>query len=436
MQRFSFVASVSDLGLFAGLATTRRRLAASAAIATAAVVVYGLLVADFVLYHSASVSLNLVLVSVQFFLVLGAAYVQAMWLGSRIFGDPWRRRVFLGERPGEDGDVDIAGLRDNSLHFYGLFGAAGVACYLAVSLATGDYVTRYNDEGYYLTLLRADGDSRVQAIRGLVDPVRDDAALRRPLREALAGALDDPDPEVRAWAAWACGHRQILEAAPALDRLVRSGGLEERIEAAIALGRLRDPAGERALLGLLAGAQGEPALARAIVTGLGLIPSADAVPALAGLLGAVDPEVEAAALWAIGRARTTSVRAEVLQRWQAAEDTATRCAAAEALKHVTTVEDYDAMRRAWSEDERVECPEVAFHGRQYDDEHPLPPVVYVVGEELRLKYVKAAFNIGGPGLEDWLTAIAWAEGESVAMRVEADRMVELLRRSPARLPRQ
>lgn len=437
MQKFTLIASVADLGLFGSLATSLRRLTIAAAVACGAVLAYAFAIAGFVSHMSRSVELNLVLITAQFFLVLGAAYVTAMCVGAWVFGDAWRRRTFLGERKAAGAEDDIASLRDYSMHFYGIFGLALASVYGGMVLATGDYVGTYNREGYYATLFRSESpERRIQALRALVDPVHEESAQTRLLREHIAAAVEDPDDDVAAWAAWAAGWLNVLEAAPALSRQLETGAQPVRIEAAIALGRMGDPAGERRLIGMLPSTLGDPELAQAVVTGIGLMPSLEAVPALTALLGTTDPEVEVAALWAIGRARTTSVREPVLAEWENTEG-ARRCAYAELLKHVTTVDDYDRMRELFRIEPDIECERRVYAGRQYDEEHPLLPVEYVVGEELRLKYVKAAFNIGGPGLEDWLVAIAWAEDdETDALRIAADRMATALRESPSRLPRQ
>lgn len=435
MQKLTFIASVKDIGLFGGLAVTRRRLMTSAIVATLAVIGYGLLVADFVQNQSQSVVLNTLLISAQFFLVLGAAYVQAMWAGTLWFGDTWRRRTFLGERSVADG-IDVEAIRDNSLHFYGVFGAAMVASYFAVVLATDDYVDRYNVSGFYHTSLRSDDpERRITALKALVDPVRESSAMDRSVREHVIAVLDDDVPEVQAWAAWAAGHLMIFDAAPALLRVLQDGEREARVEAALALGRLRDLTGERRMIGVLPTVLDDPELTRAVVTGLGLIPSNDAVPLLMGLLGAAPEQVEVAALWAIGRTRTLDTREEILRRWSTSEG-GLRCAYADLLKHVTVLEDDATMREAFRDAPREDCEAVMYEGRQYDPEHPLVPITYVIGEELRRKYMIASFNIAGPGLRAWLIDIAWADDESDPMRVLADKLAEEIRTGPSRQPRE
>ena len=62
--------------------------------------------------------------------------------------------------------------------------------------------------------------------------------------------------------------------------------------------------------------------------------------------------------------------------------------------------------------------------------------ILVFGEELRMKYLKAAFNIAGPGVYEWLVEIAWDPEESDTIRVMADDLAEAIRTGPARTPRQ
>ncbi len=438
MQRFKLMASVGDLGLLSGLASSRRRLTLAAIGATVAMVLYGLGIRDFVTNRSTSISLNVFLITMQFFLIFATAYVQAMFIGASVFGDEWRERVLAGVRKKTDDstEIEIHSLKDNSLQFYGIFAIAIALSYGAVVGTTGNFVRNYNVTGYFLTLFRSDDPgSRILAVKSLVDPLHEESSLSRDVRERLALAVADEDAEVSAWAAWGCGHLQVQEATPDLLRILQAGTREQRIEAALALGRIRDPEAERRLIALLPTVQDDPGLSQALITGLGLMPSTNAVPTLVGLLGVAPPEIETAALWAIGRSRRTDVREAVLEGWSRSTD-GMRCAYAEVLKHATTVEDYEHMRELFDSEPRDECDAVQFEGRQYDMEHPLQPVTYVVREELRLKYLKSAFNIGGPALEEWLRDIAWDDTESVPMRNQADDLAEALRLSPSRLPRE
>ena len=438
MQRFTLIASVGDLGLLSGLAASRSRLTGAAIVGTLAVIGYGLAIRGFVTNQSESITLNVLLITAQFFLIFAVAYVQAMFVGALAFGEEWRARVLAGERKrGDDStEIEIHTLRDHSLQFYGIFALAIAFSYGAVIATTGNFVRNYNETGYYLTLFRSDeSELRIQAIRALVDPLHEQSAASRPVRERLAEAVRDEDPEVATWAAWACGHLQVQEATPDLLQLLQNGEREARIEAALALGRIRDPEAERRLLALLPSSHDDPEFAQAIVTALGLMPSTSAVPTLVGLLGVSTPEFDTAALWAIGRSRRTDVREAILAGWESSEGPL-RCAYSEALKHATTVEDYERMRAAFRDEDAMDCERIVFRGRQYDPEHPLEPVEYVVREELRLKYLKAAFNIGGPELEEWLREVAWDDTESVPMRNQADDLAEALRLSPSRLPRE
>lgn len=430
------MAQVGDLGLLGGLAKSRGRLALAGAASLVVNVAMGVGIARFVNETSGSVVMNMGLITLQFFVALFCGYVLAMLAGALIFGDVWRRQTLLGERVEDEG---VAALRDHSLAFYGVFALCTLAAYLSVHVATDDYMGRYNEVGYYATLLRSPNpDDRVRALRALVDPVHERSAETREVRAVVAAAVADPHDEVRGWAAWTAGHTRALDAQPALLALLSDEGasVSSRVEAAHALGRLADREAEARMIGMLPAAAATPQLAQAMVTGLGLMASVDALDAYVAMLGTGGPQLDAALFWSIRKARRTSPREPVLTRWRASQTPADRCAAAEALKMVTIVED-DATLRAAFDDAREapDCERVAFEERHYDPEEPMQDIVYVVAEPLRQKYLTASFNIRGPGLEEWLADIAWREGESDRMKVYADRLYKALMEEPLRVPR-
>lgn len=443
-MRRQYLGNVSELGLLSGLATSRARLVVSALVAVAVAVGYGIWLARFLEERSTDVGLNVVWITVQLLLVLVAGYVVAMAAGTFAFGDGWRRRTFLGERPApvdEDGeDVEIEALKDHSMAFFGIAAASVAAVYIVLTLATGGYIRAYNEVGYFRTLLRSShAEEQVRALRGLVDPVNGRSAEAEPLRDAVADAVRSEDPEVASWAAWAAGHREMLVAQPALLQraLDDATPTEVRVEAAHALGRIRDPRAERRLVAALPGVAREPALVGAYVTALGLMNARSATPALQALIGTGGPELDARIFWALRQTRSTAARAAVVEAWSRAPDLAARCAAAEALKMASTVDDVDALRAAFRETERgTTCDPVVREERRYDDEEPMDPIVYVIGEPLRKKYLTALFNIRPPGLAEWLAEVAWTEAESDEMKVYADNLYQALEQAPFVEPRQ
>ncbi|MCB9519560.1 MAG: HEAT repeat domain-containing protein [Myxococcales bacterium] len=439
MRRTKLMASPGELGLLGALAASRGRIRAAAAISVVATLGYGLVAERFVMEQSGDVVVNLFVLCGQVFLMLAAAYVVAMWAACERFGDAWRRRVFLGERIDASADEDEAApaMRDNTAQFYLFLAAAAVALYAAIAATTGGYIDRYNQEGYVLARLRAgDPAERVAAIRALVDPVRRDSSERVAVRDRLAATVDDASDDVAAWAAWASGVLGVQEAVPGLVRALARPSTELRIEAVIALGRLHDPLAERQMVELLqTAAPGDP-LVEPLCVALGVIGSPQALEALLTVARGSDDAAAEVALWAIGQARSTSPRAEVVAIWEAATG-GRRCAAAEALKHVSTVEDDATLREAFRAlDQGVECEPRSYVGRSYDEEHTVATIQTIVGEPLRMKYLKAVFNIAGSGLEPWLVDIAWSPDEPDSIKVQADQLAQAIHAAPSRPPRE
>ncbi len=297
-----WTASAGELNLLSSLAGTPRRLHVSALVLIVASFGYGFLIDDYVQNASASTGANLALISGQFFVLLVAAYVIAMSAGTLFFGDRWRRRVLVGERSEVTDDADIDTFRDRTMEFFGLFFVALALLYFGVTAATGHYIERYNDHGFYRTQLRSpDPATRIAGIRALVDPLHELASSDAAVRRAVVDALEDDDAEVRMWAAWASGHLLFAEARPALVDMLQAGSLDERTEAALALGRLADPEGERRMVALLPSSLGDEAWTRALLTGLGLGSSAEAAPTVAAMLGLLPDDLEVVALWCATR---------------------------------------------------------------------------------------------------------------------------------------
>ena len=439
-----YIADVSQLGLLSGLAAHRGVLVGSAVAAVGATLAYGFVADGYLQTESTSVSLNIVWITLQLLLVLVAGFVTAMAVGVFVFGDAWRRRVLLAQpvKPSaaEGEELEIDALRDHSMAFFGIAALCVAAVYTLLLVATGGYIERYNEVGYYRTLLRSDVPAeRIAGLRALVDPVNSDSAEDPTLRGDIVVALSDADAEVRAWAAWTAGQRDVLRAQPELLRVLldRDEATAVRVEAAHALGRLRDPEAERRMVAMLPSVSEDAALSSAVVTGLGLMASPAAVPALTGLLGTRDTALDARLFWAIRRARTTAPREAVMQAWSGATTDVARCAAGEAVKMVSTVADVEVLRAAFAETAHdIVCEPVVHEERRYDDEEPMEPIVYVAGEPLRRKYLTAIFNIRPPGLAEFLADVAWSPAETDAMKVYADELYKALDRERFTPPRE
>jgi hypothetical protein len=388
--------------------------------------------------HSSYPLLNIVAIAFQLLLVVIAGWSSGILVCSLLLGDRWRRRALLNQRVVDDPDLpDIRSFSEGSA-FVGF--AALVGCgvfYGALHVASDDWIGEYNRSGAYVSMLRSSDESvRVNALKDLVHPIREGDSSSESVRLAVRAALSDPSPAVQLHAAWACGHLVIVDCQPGLVALLDSTNGEVFDQAALALGRMRDIVGERRMVEMLPSVLGDDERARALITGLGLLASRDGAEQLSSMLGLLPADIETIALWAIGRARTTTPRARVLSL-DPGDDLARKCAVAEALKHVTTIEDDTWLRAQFAAEPRGQmCAEIGLRDIEFTEGRRRDDIVYVVGEDLREKYLRAIFNIAGPRLEPWLQEIVYNEGEDLPLRLLAERMLKLLDGAPARLPRE
>lgn len=424
------------------LALSRGRLALTATLLSICALAWGGFAVPFLEDYSTSHGQNIAVMAAQFGLWMGAGWFLAAAVGAHLWGDVWRRRVLLGQRTTDvlaeetpDGP-ELSAFNDRVGAFWALAALATLGLFGVSFAVYGHYVGTYSDSGFYRTMLRhPDAAERIRGLRAVVDPLQPRASQNPAIRSAVVAALQDPDPNVQTWAAWAVGHRLYVEGRPGLVPLLRGDNLEAFVEAAHALGRLSDAAGERALLERLPEVLDDAPRRTAVLTGLGLMSSRSAAVAVTALAPQMPDDGWAPAMWVVSRGRTTEVRDALIERIDEG-DLARRCATAEALKQATTTEDYEDMRRRYSSTPREEdCAAVRAPDRRYRDDEAVDDFVYVPAEPLRRKYLIAAFNIGGPGLEDWLQAIAWDEREELSIRLLAENLHKLLRSSPARLPR-
>jgi hypothetical protein len=140
------------------MAKSERRMNVGAAASFACSLAWGWFTARYVTDTSASVAINLVLIWVQWGLLLLAGCWAGLRLSSLLFGTPWRARVLLGEPVPTDLTEEglVQGFSENRAPFFGLLACAILLSWGAVQLATNNYLTRYNTEGYFATMLRSE----------------------------------------------------------------------------------------------------------------------------------------------------------------------------------------------------------------------------------------------------------------------------------------
>jgi hypothetical protein len=433
-----WVAGAADFPLADMIAATRPRLFVGALILVAANAAFGAWNARMVMEVSGSVGLNLLLISLQFALLLTAGYAASLAVGVLVFGDGWRRYVICSEPLPPDVDLERSRVltRDRTLAYWAILVASVGANYASVAMPTDHYIQRYNRYGFFASMLRSgETAEQVEALRSIAEPSNLSAAADPAVRAGVRTALDSPESEVRTWAAWVAGRIILVEAGrPLSERLESIQDADEFLESAGTLGLLRDPFAERQMAALVPAAVSDPPRLRALLRGLGLTQSADGAHAIAPVLARLDPSELVWALWLIGETRDTQFREPVLAGWQRTGDSV-ECIWAEALKHVTTVDDIDAMEAAFQAALAAPvCEPVVHIGRAAGDD-VRERTTLVVGEPLAAKYLKAIVNIAGPGLEPWLESVRMNTELNLDVRLLAQDVLEALENEPGRQPR-
>lgn len=433
-----WVAGAGDFPLASTIAATRTRVFAVAVILVLANGAFALWNARMVMELSSSVSLNLVLISLQFALLLTGGYAASLAAGVLAFGDNWRRHVVCSEPLPPEVDFERARLltRDRTLAYWGFLVGSIAFTYASVALPTDHYIQRYNQYGFFASMLRSGvAAEQIQALRSVAEPINLAAAADPAVRAGVLTSLDSPNAEVRTWAAWVAGRIILVEAGrPLSERLETIENADEFLESSGTLGLLRDPFAARQMAAMVPTAMQDPDRLRALLRGLGLTQSTEGAHAIAPVLTRLQPTELVWALWLIGETRNTEFREPVLAGWQRTGD-ALECMWAEALKHVTTVDDIEAMQQAFESALAAPvCEPVVHIGRSAGDD-VRERTTLVVGEPLAAKYLKAIVNIAGPGLEPWLESVRLNTGIDLEVRLLAQDVLRALETQPGRQPR-
>jgi len=130
---------------------------------------------EFLRYRSTSVALNMLLLTVFAFLMLGAATYLAIVIGDRLFPGRWRERVILGRRIEPEADDDSLAALSESRTFYLHFSVI-IVVLLVAGLWTFDRVTDFSlRETHQHTVLRSDNvNAKLELLRDLSAERRDD----------------------------------------------------------------------------------------------------------------------------------------------------------------------------------------------------------------------------------------------------------------------
>lgn len=434
MPRIQLVTDVSKWGLLTWPAQTRSRLIISTLVATALTIAFGFWSAHYILDISASVMLNLLIITLTMMFVLVAAFLQAILVADLFFPGPWREHVFLGNKP-ETSALDLSAVDDHSAEFTIVIILLVLANAFGINVGTGNFLDQYHNEGFFQVRMRSSAPKeRIGALEKLGEPNSYRLWEREAIQELMVDALDDPDPDVRAQAIWNAGSLELARARTPLRAILDDEDAPDPIrgEAAIALGKLGEDAEARQSMQEIATSEKPTALRVDAIRGIGLIGSHRALPTLVTLIADPDETVMVYAFWALGRSGSNqevardALRAVIDARpFEKDAITLELCAALDAFKMVAIKEDTTWARRQF---QRVN-PDLKCQGLFWEERDGRPQQI-LWAEAVRLKLLKIVANTNPFDHRDWIQRLVNDPDEEWYLREVADEILRQMNRSP------
>jgi HEAT repeat protein/beta-lactamase regulating signal transducer with metallopeptidase domain len=239
---------------------------------------------------------------------------------------------------------------------------------------------------------RADED-RAPVLAGAVEQEGEPAQQPARVVDALMGALDDSDAEVRREAVFALGRLRSARAAAAIAKALRDSDPEVRTQAAFALGQIRDSAAIDALANALAG-DAESEVRTQAAFALGQIRADAAVEALARALAKdADGEVRKQAAFALGQVRSPAATAALAAALSDAE-AEVRKQAVFALGQVRDTRSVERLAQALADADSEVRSQAAFALGQMRDERAVSGLLTALSDRHADVRQQAAFALG------------------------------------------
>lgn len=421
MPKIKLVTNVSEYGLFRSVAESRGRLIAITLAALTATYAAGLWAADYIFEQSASVVLNLLIITAMMMILLVASYLLTVLVGDLFFPGPWREQIILGRTP-SDGRVTV---EDHSAEFMIVLLLMVVLNAFSLNVIADGFLDRYHNEGFFQVRLRADNpDERLDALEDIADPMNYKLWELEGIREMVVDVFDDEDPDVRQRAYWTAGHLEVEQAQPKLiDVLQQQVGPAEKAAAAVALGKLGDVDDARKPLEAFL-AESDSAEARVgALRGLGLLEAGESVEAILPLTGADDEQVMVHAYWALRMIGSKEARPRVRQIIDDEPTGIERCAAYDAMKRLATEEDVLWARRTFQRTEigDDECEHLIW------TDHDAEQYYIVYGDSFREKLMKIVANTNAFEHREWFQRLVNDPEEPWRIREVADEVLRQIK---------
>lgn len=381
----------------------------------ALVIAYGVYASEALDRSIASAGLAWLVVLIGAILIVYSAFLVTMSLCVLVFGDTWRQEHLVPRTLDSPTDPDVWGHRqtDRTGAFWAIFVVLLALTLVVTQTLTGTWLTSFPSRGYVLAEFRSESAiGQVRALQGVVRYRLDEVIEADTLRERLAELLQSETPEVRAQAAWAVGRLGIASLEQPVRFMLQDAdeAPDVRVQSAHTVGTLASAQGI-ALLRAIA-EEGLEDLDQSIVDhaiiGLGLTRNLDASRALLARVDALlDPAYESRleyTLWAVGESGDVCAGPTLLALTSTEEALATRCAAMNALKYVSSVELVPAIRALY-DDEDPWCERKVWFGRSSKTTESDFHRILVNAERLREKIMDAVFNAHASDTPHWLASI-------------------------------
>lgn len=441
---------VSDLQFLTFLARRSTTMIAASTLSVLAALGFAVWAGPYIEQQATSPMLAMTLVTLQLGLALLAGYLVGMAVAAALFGAGWVSESLVPRVVLKPSDPDSLARRisDKTGSFWGLCAAAALAFVISGHFAGQKMLFNFPDRGLVLTEFRSNSDAaKLRGLRGVVDHSLDQRVPADVLFVRTGELLNDDDAAVRARAAWAVGRLGLVSLErPLLNALEDEHSLV-RQRAAIALGRIRSvdtPVAlsdllDRSLRTLRAASDDQDALdeVEAALVGLGISRRALSGRMVSERLADIPEEHQTLALWSIGEAGALCAHDELIAR---AEDPAQpqniRCAAADALKKVSTDTDVDALESLFESSEDFHCSQVLWRDWTTDRFGSDVVLIVVDSERFHEKLLDSLFNIAHVGLRQWLREVVNNEDNLRLDRLHARELHDYLDDGPPRPVRQ
>lgn len=430
MPKIQLVTNVAEYGLFRSFAKSRARLTAAAAVALGATYAAGLWAADYMFETSASVVLNMLIITAMMMLLLVASYLLTVLAGDIFFPGPWREQVILGRTPA-DGKVTV---EDHSAEFLIVLLIAVVANAFAINWAADGFLDRYHTEGFYRVRLRAEvPEERLAALQDIANPMNYELWELPALQDTVVEAFDDPNAEVRQRAYWTAGHMKVVAAQDKLIAVLDGeADPADKQAAAVALGKIKDPNTSREPLEHLAREAKAPQAQLGALRGLGLLAQEPSVDVILPLIKSSDEEVMIHAYWALRQIGSKKARAPIKEVIDAEPSGLERCAAYDAMKFVAHDEDVMWARRQFQRTPAL--PETGDDDQSHSDcehkiwtDHDNEQYYIVLGDSFREKLIKIVANTAPYEHREWFQRLVNDPAEPWRIREVADEVLRQIK---------